>query len=160
MRIRYPCFSRAAPLHQLSGGAGARDRRRGRRDRQGRDRLHTRRQGGLHAAGDLRRVLPVPHGMYHICDKLKVMGFQTGGAAQEFFAVKREMVLKFPAFARLGRHDRAGLGGGACAVAGGQCGRLKVVVLGAGTIGNLVAQVAQASGARRDDHRRQRIQAG
>ena len=36
------------------------------------------------------------HGMYHICDHLKVMGFQTGGAAQEYFPVKAEMVLKLP----------------------------------------------------------------
>ncbi len=39
---------------------------------------------------------PCRHGMYHICDKLKVMGFQTGGAAQEYFAIKAEMVLKLP----------------------------------------------------------------
>ena len=39
---------------------------------------------------------PCRHGMYHICDHLKVMGFQTSGAAQEYFAVKAEMVLKLP----------------------------------------------------------------
>jgi len=36
---------------------------------------------------------PCRHGMYHICDNLKVMGFQTGGAAQEFIPVKADMVL-------------------------------------------------------------------
>ena len=36
---------------------------------------------------------PCRHGMYHICDQLKVMGFQTGGAAQEYFPVRAEMVL-------------------------------------------------------------------
>ena len=40
---------------------------------------------------------PCRHGMAHICDSLKVMGFQTGGAAQEYFAVKAEMVLSLPA---------------------------------------------------------------
>src|SRR5512134_2503572 len=39
---------------------------------------------------------PCRHGMYHICDSLKVMGFQTSGAAQEYFPVKAEMVLKLP----------------------------------------------------------------
>ena len=39
---------------------------------------------------------PCKHGMYHICESLKVMGFQTGGAAQEYFALPRENVLKLP----------------------------------------------------------------
>ena len=34
---------------------------------------------------------PCRHGMYHVCDHLKVMGFQAPGAAQEFFAVNAEM---------------------------------------------------------------------
>jgi len=34
--------------------------------------------------------------MYHICDSLKVMGFQAGGAAQEYFPIKADMVLKLP----------------------------------------------------------------
>jgi L-iditol 2-dehydrogenase len=88
--------------------------------------------------------------MYHICDKLKVMGFQTGGAAQEFFAIKAEMVLKLPESMTL---DEAALiepvsvAVHALSRAGSVEG-LKVVVLGAGTIGNLVAQVARASGAK------------
>jgi len=35
---------------------------------------------------------PCKHGMYHICDSLKVMGFQTGGAAQEYFIVPENMI--------------------------------------------------------------------
>lgn len=92
---------------------------------------------------------PCRHGMYHICDNLKVMGFQTNGAAQEFFSIRADMVLKLPesisidlaamiepvsvavrAISRFGNLDGA-----------------NVLVLGAGTIGNLVAQVACASGA-------------
>lgn len=90
------------------------------------------------------------HGMHHICDKLKVMGFQTGGAAQEFFALKAEMVLKLPETMTL---DEAALiepisvAVHALSRAGNVEG-LNVVVLGAGTIGNLVAQVARASGAK------------
>jgi len=89
------------------------------------------------------------HGMYHICDKLKVMGFQTGGAAQEFFALKADMVLKLPETVTL---DEAALiepisvAVHALSRAGNVEG-MNVVVLGAGTIGNLVAQVARASGA-------------
>jgi len=93
---------------------------------------------------------PCRHGMYHICDKLKVMGFQTGGAAQEFFTIKAEMVLKLPETMTL---DEAALiepvsvAAHALSRAGSVEG-LNVVVLGAGTIGNLVAQVARASGAK------------
>jgi len=92
---------------------------------------------------------PCRHGMYHICDNLKVMGFQTSGAAQEFFPVKSEMVLKLPENMTL---DEAALvepisvAAHAVRRSGGVEGK-KVVVLGAGTIGNLVAQVARASGA-------------
>jgi len=92
---------------------------------------------------------PCRHGMYHICDTLKVMGFQTNGAAQEFFSVKAEMVLKLPDHMSL---DEAALiepvsvAAHAVGRSGGVEGK-KVVVLGAGTIGNLVAQVARASGA-------------
>lgn len=39
---------------------------------------------------------PCRHGMYHICNSLKVRGFQTGGAAQEYFTVPENMVLKLP----------------------------------------------------------------
>jgi L-iditol 2-dehydrogenase len=92
---------------------------------------------------------PCRHGMYHICDQLKVMGFQTGGAAQEYFPVKAEMVLRLPENISL---DEAALVEpiSVAVHALGRFGSLegkKVLVLGAGTIGNLVAQVAQASGA-------------
>lgn len=93
---------------------------------------------------------PCRHGMYHICDSLKVMGFQTGGAAQEFFAIKADMVLKLPETMTL---DEAALiepisvAAHALSRAGSVEG-LNVVVLGAGTIGSLVAQVARASGAK------------
>jgi len=36
------------------------------------------------------------HGKSHICDELKVMGFQTTGAASEFFLVEAVKVLKLP----------------------------------------------------------------
>ena len=93
---------------------------------------------------------PCRHGMYHICDQLKVMGFQTGGAAQEYFPVKAEMVLKLPDTMTLDQAamiEPVSVAVHALSRAGNLDG-LKVVVLGAGTIGNLVGQVARASGAK------------
>jgi L-iditol 2-dehydrogenase len=85
------------------------------------------------------------HGQYHICDQLKVMGFQTSGAAQEYFPVSADKVLKLPAPITL--DQGAMIEPVAVAVRAGDLAGKKVIVLGAGTIGNLVAQVAQASGA-------------
>jgi L-iditol 2-dehydrogenase len=88
--------------------------------------------------------------MEHICEDLKVMGFQTDGAAQEFFPIAAEKVLKLPASISI---DQAALvepvsvGVHAIRRAGGVAGK-NVLVLGAGTIGNLLAQSARASGAR------------
>lgn len=93
---------------------------------------------------------PCRHGMEHICESLKVMGFQTDGAGQEYFALPAEKVLKLPAGMTL---DQAALvepvsvGVHAIRRAGGVQGK-NVLVLGAGTIGNLLAQSARASGAR------------
>ncbi|MBC8333674.1 MAG: alcohol dehydrogenase catalytic domain-containing protein [Anaerolineales bacterium] len=92
---------------------------------------------------------PCRHGMVHICDNLQVMGFQTDGAAQEFFSVKAEKVLKLPATMSL---DEAALIEPISVAVhslsrGGNIKGRKMLVLGGGTIGNLVAQVAQASGA-------------
>jgi L-iditol 2-dehydrogenase len=94
---------------------------------------------------------PCRHGMYHICDNLKVMGFQTNGAAQEYFPVSADLVLKLPETVLL---DHAALIE-PISVAVHALSRyssiigLNVLVLGAGTIGNLVAQVAAAYGAKR-----------
>jgi len=91
---------------------------------------------------------PCRNGMYHVCEKLKVMGFQAGGAAQEFFALPEWNVFKLPADMSL---DHAAMiepvSVGVHAVRrGGDVTGKKVLVLGAGTIGNLVAQVAKAFG--------------
>jgi len=91
------------------------------------------------------------HGGYHICDNLKVMGFQTTGAGSEFFAVDASKVLKLPAGMNI--EYGAMIEPEAVAVhalnrAGSVAGRA-VVVLGAGPIGNLVAQTARGLGASR-----------
>lgn len=92
---------------------------------------------------------PCRHGKYHICDGLKVMGFQAGGAAQEYFPIKAGMVLKLPDSISL---DQAAMIEPVSVAVhvirrGGDVKGLKVLVLGAGAIGNLVAQVARVSGA-------------
>ena len=93
---------------------------------------------------------PCKHGRYNICDNLKVMGFQTEGCAKEYFKVEEAKVLKIPESMS---YDEGALVE-PLAVA---CHALKrseielknknVIVLGAGTIGNLVAQTAKAKGA-------------
>lgn len=92
---------------------------------------------------------PCQHGMYHICESLKVMGFQTGGAAQEYFAMPEWHVIKLPETMSL---DQAAMiepiSVAVHAIArGGDVTGKRVLVLGAGAIGNLTAQVAKASGA-------------
>jgi L-iditol 2-dehydrogenase len=92
---------------------------------------------------------PCRHGMYHICDHLKVMGFQTNGAAQDYFAVPAQMVIKLPAGISLDQAamvEPLSVAVHALRRGGGAQGK-KVLVLGAGTIGNLVGQAARATGA-------------
>lgn len=93
---------------------------------------------------------PCKHGMYHICESLKVMGFQTGGAAQDYFILPAENVLKLPDSMSLDEAamiEPIAVTVHALARGGGAAGK-RVVVLGAGPIGNLTAQVAKASGAK------------
>jgi L-iditol 2-dehydrogenase len=95
------------------------------------------------------RCHPCRHGLVHICDSLRVMGFQAPGAAQEYFAVPERLLVPLPD----GMSAEAGamveplaVGVHALERGGGAHGK-RVVVIGAGPIGNLVAQVARASGA-------------
>jgi L-iditol 2-dehydrogenase len=95
------------------------------------------------------KCYPCRHGMEHICESLKVMGFQTGGAAQEIFVIDAEQVLKLPDEIPLDHAamiEPISVAVHALRRGGGASGK-KVLVLGAGTIGNLVAQVAKATGA-------------
>ncbi len=90
------------------------------------------------------------HGKYHICDELKVMGFQTTGMASEFFVTDAKRVLKLP-------DDMSYEQGAMIEPLAVACGvftktkdvnGLNVIVLGAGPIGNLTAQTAKALGAK------------
>jgi L-iditol 2-dehydrogenase/threonine 3-dehydrogenase len=88
-------------------------------------------------------------GEYNVCNSLKVQGFQAPGCAQELFVVPANRLVPLP--------DGMSFENGALvepvAVAARATGRagdlrgLNVVVLGAGTIGNLVAQAARCRGA-------------
>jgi L-iditol 2-dehydrogenase len=95
------------------------------------------------------RCLPCREGRYHICERLKVIGFQSPGVAQEFFPFPQSELLKLPA----GFTPEAGALVEPAAVAihavrrAGSVGGLGVLVLGAGPIGNLVAQAARWRGA-------------
>lgn len=92
---------------------------------------------------------PCKTGQYHICDHLKVMGFQTNGAGQEYFPVAAEKVLKLPENVSL--DEGAMVEPVSVAVHAlrrfGSISGAHVLVLGAGTIGSLVGQCARALGA-------------
>ena len=94
------------------------------------------------------RCYPCRHGNYHICDTLKVLGFQTDGVAGDYFVVPADKVLKTDG---IKSEDVALIEPIAVAVHAvrrvGDVAGKKIVVLGAGPIGNLVGQVAKALGA-------------
>lgn len=89
------------------------------------------------------------HGRYNICDSLKVMGFQTTGTASEFFAVDAAKLVRLPE--GMSFDEGAMIEPLAVAVhalhRGGAVAGKKILVLGAGPIGNLVAQAAKGMGA-------------
>ena len=93
---------------------------------------------------------PCKHGNYHICNELKVIGCQAEGAAQEYIAVDAKIVVRLPENMS---HEEGAMvepvAVGAHAV--GRLGNvegLNVLVLGAGPIGNLTAQIAKGLGAK------------
>lgn len=92
---------------------------------------------------------PCTHGKYNLCEELKVMGFQTTGVASEYFAVDAGKVTPLPAgmsFEEGAMIEPLAVAVHAVRQAGDVSG-LKIAVLGAGPIGNLVAQAAKGMGA-------------
>ncbi|MBN1912591.1 MAG: zinc-binding dehydrogenase [Pirellulales bacterium] len=92
---------------------------------------------------------PCRRGDYHICDHLKVQGFQAPGCAQQWFVTAVEKVVPLPedfTFEQGALVEPAAVAVHAVVRAGDVAGQ-NAVVLGAGPIGNLVAQVARASDA-------------
>jgi L-iditol 2-dehydrogenase len=92
---------------------------------------------------------PCRRGDYHICDKLKVQGFQAPGCAQEWWVTAADKIVPLPetfTFEQGALVEPAAVAVHAVARAGTLLGR-RVAVLGAGPIGNLVAQAACCAGA-------------
>ncbi len=95
------------------------------------------------------RCWPCLHGKYNLCEKLKVMGFQTTGTASEYFAVDASKVTPLPE--NMNYDDGAMLEPLAVTVHAAKryAGLMgaKAVVLGCGPIGILLLQSLKALGA-------------
>jgi 2-desacetyl-2-hydroxyethyl bacteriochlorophyllide A dehydrogenase len=96
------------------------------------------------------RCKPCRRGDYNICDVLKVEGFQAPGCAREFFITTEDKIVPLPdslTYDQGAFVEPVSVAVHAVARGGNLAGK-NIVVLGAGTIGNLVAQVAHCCGAR------------
>jgi L-iditol 2-dehydrogenase len=96
------------------------------------------------------RCQPCLRGDYHICDELKVEGFQAPGCAQELWVARAEAIVPLPecfSFDQGALVEPAAVAMHAVSRAGNIAGR-RAAVLGAGPIGNLVAQAARSEGAK------------
>jgi L-iditol 2-dehydrogenase len=92
---------------------------------------------------------PCRRGDEHICDQLRVQGFQAPGCAQQLWITQADKLVLLPnsfTFEQGALVEPASVAVHALRRAGNVQGR-RVVVLGAGPIGNLVAQAARAAGA-------------
>jgi len=91
---------------------------------------------------------PCRKGRYNVCQNLRVQGFQAPGAAQSHFIVPEERIVRVDnslPFDDVAMIEPCAVG--AHATSKTNLDGMNVVVTGAGTIGNLVAQFAQARGA-------------
>jgi len=92
---------------------------------------------------------PCKRGQYNACQELKVQGFQAPGVAQDYFIVPEERIIIIPNTMSLDQGalvEPAAVGAHSTSRTTGIKGK-NIVVSGAGTIGNLVAQFAKARGA-------------
>ena len=95
------------------------------------------------------KCYPCTHGDYHICNALKVIGCQADGAAREFIPVDQDLIIKLPhgmSFDHGAMVEPVAVGVHAVQRLGIVSG-MKLLVFGAGPIGNLTAQVAKGLGA-------------
>ena len=92
---------------------------------------------------------PCTHGKYNLCEKLKVMGFQTTGTASEYFAVDAGKITPLPE--NMTYNEGAMIEPLAVTVHAAKrfpdINGAKVVILGAGPIGILLMQSVKACGA-------------
>lgn len=93
---------------------------------------------------------PCEKGRYNICDTLEVIGCQTPGAACEYFNVDAALIKKIPAgmTAEIAATIEPAAVGVHAVRRSGSVKGMNVVVMGAGTIGNVTAQAAVAEGAK------------
>jgi L-iditol 2-dehydrogenase/threonine 3-dehydrogenase len=94
---------------------------------------------------------PCKRGQYNACQNLKVQGFQAPGVAQDYFVVPEDRLVILPdslTFEQGAMIEPAAVGAHSTSRTSGLKGK-NVVVSGAGTIGNLVAQFAKARGAKK-----------
>ncbi len=95
------------------------------------------------------KCYPCRHGKYNLCEELKVRGFQATGTASTYYAIERNRVTPLPD--DMDYKDGAMIEPLAVAVHAvgrvGDVSGLNIAVIGAGPIGNLVAQVALGMGA-------------
>ncbi|MHC4912746.1 MAG: zinc-dependent alcohol dehydrogenase [Planctomycetota bacterium] len=93
---------------------------------------------------------PCRRGDYHVCEELRVQGFQAPGCAQDLFVVPKERFIPLPESLTAEQGalvEPASVGAHSTARASDLAGK-NAVVLGAGTIGNMVAQFVQCRGAK------------
>lgn len=93
---------------------------------------------------------PCQRGDYHVCEELRVQGFQAPGCAQDLFVVPKERFVPLPESLTAEQGalvEPASVGAHSTARASDLAGK-NAVVLGAGTIGNMVAQFVQCRGAK------------
>ncbi len=94
---------------------------------------------------------PCRRGQYNVCQKLKVQGFQAQGVAQDLFVVNEERLVILPdsfTYEQGALVEPSSVGAHSTNRVSDLKGK-NVVVSGAGTIGNLVAQFAAARGAKK-----------
>ncbi|MDD4850650.1 MAG: alcohol dehydrogenase catalytic domain-containing protein [Gemmiger sp.] len=95
------------------------------------------------------KCYPCRHGKYNLCENLKVMGFQATGTASEYFVVDAAKLTPLPQ--EMPYEEGAMIEPLAVAVHAvkqvGDVAGMNIAVLGAGPIGNLVAQTAKGMGA-------------
>jgi L-iditol 2-dehydrogenase/threonine 3-dehydrogenase len=94
---------------------------------------------------------PCKRGQYNACQNLKVQGFQAPGVAQDYFIVPEDRLILLPdsfTFDQGAMIEPAAVGAHSTNRSNEIKGK-NVVVSGAGTIGNLVAQFAKARGAKK-----------
>lgn len=95
------------------------------------------------------KCYPCRHGKYNLCEELKVMGFQTTGLASEYFAAPANMTTPLPdsmSYDEGAMIEPLAVAVHAVRKAGDVAGK-DIAVIGAGPIGNLVAQAAKGLGA-------------